>query len=96
MLIEQLTHERGSAPRGGQNEDVGSLAGIIGGWRWGVGDHLVTASIRAVKRLLALCCEVLEAAVDSGARGCQTHRAQQAQGLGWEGADGRVLDSYGG
>lgn len=95
MLIEQLTHKGGSASCCRQNEDVGSLVGIIGGQRegggrWGVGEVLITATVQALK------CQILEAAVDSLACGFYADRAQQVWQLGGEGADGRVLDSQGG
>lgn len=83
MLVEQLTHKRGSAPCGGQNEDVGSLVCVMEGEgeRGGqgyVGEDLITALVRALECLLAQWFQIFEAAVDSVACGCQAHRAQQA------------------
>lgn len=101
VLVEQLTHKRGSAPCGGQDEDVRSLVGTIGGeGDRGEGGFLggifITTLVRGLGCLLAQSCQVLYAAVDSLARGCQAHRAQQAWRFGRKGAEGRVLDGYGG
>lgn len=58
MLVEQLTHKRGSTPCGGQNEDVGSFVGIIGGEGDGGGggglrEDLIAALVRGLECLLA-------------------------------------------
>lgn len=83
MLVEQLTHKGGSAACGGQDEDVCSLVGIIGGegdrgGGGGMGEALITALVRGLRCLLVQSCQISETAIDSVARGCQAHRAQQA------------------
>lgn len=101
MLIEQLAHERGPAPRGGQNEDVCSLVGVVGGEGdggrgGGVREAVLTAVVRGLGSLLAHTCQTPQAAVEAVGSGRQAHGAQQVERFGREGADGCVLDGDGG